>query len=51
MSSLSLILTPHGLLHLAQAGEGVAVETTQGARITNAFAHNSGHGLLQGKRG
>jgi non-specific serine/threonine protein kinase len=40
------ILTPHGLLQLAQTGDGDALEPMQDLRITTAFARGSGHGLL-----
>lgn len=46
MTILSPILTPHGLLHLEESGEGAALEPERGSRLKTAFARGSGHGLL-----
>ena len=46
MTNRMPILTPHGLLQLAQTGDGDALEPMQDLRITTAFARGSGHGLL-----
>jgi len=43
---LAPVLTPHGLLTLRQADEGLALEAERGALLTQAFARGSGHGLL-----
>jgi superfamily II DNA or RNA helicase len=47
---LAPLLTPHGLLTLATssdaADESVALEPARGARLKQAFARGSGHGLL-----
>jgi superfamily II DNA or RNA helicase len=47
---LAPLLTPHGLLTLAPssdaADESVALEPARGARLKQAFARGSGHGLL-----
>ena len=43
---LALVLTPHGLLTLRQAGEALALEPERGARLEKAFIRGSGHGLL-----
>jgi non-specific serine/threonine protein kinase len=43
---LAPVLTPHGLLTLRQAGEMVALDPEQGARLEKAFARGAGHGLL-----
>jgi len=50
MMMLAPLLTPHGLLTLAPspdaAGELAALEPERGARLQQAFARGSGHGLL-----
>ena len=43
---LAPVLTPHGLLTLRDTDEGLAVEPERGARLVQAFARGSGHGLL-----
>src|ERR1700692_4143201 len=43
---LAPVLTPHGLLTLRDTDEGLAVEPDRGARLVQAFARGSGHGLL-----
>ena len=47
---LAPLLTPHGLLKLAPtpdaAEEKAALEPARGARLEQAFARGSGHGLL-----
>ena len=46
MMMLAPVLTPHGLLTLRQANDGLALEPDRGARIERAFIRGSGHGLL-----
>src|SRR5437868_244507 len=46
MVMLAPVLTPHGLLMLRQATDAPALEAAQGARLEQAFARGSGHGLL-----
>src|ERR1700681_3466941 len=43
---LAPVLTPHGLLTLRPAGDTVALDPEQGARLESAFVRGSGHGLL-----
>ena len=47
---LAPVLTPHGLLMLAQSleaeGEAPALEPERGLRLEKAFARGAGHGLL-----
>ena len=43
---LAPILTPHASLMLGPAGEALAVDSKRGARLEQAFARGSGHGLL-----
>ncbi|MGH6817052.1 MAG: DEAD/DEAH box helicase, partial [Hyphomicrobiaceae bacterium] len=43
---LAPVLTPHGVLTLKESAEGVALEAGVGARLQDAFAKGSGHGLL-----
>src|SRR5262245_30692609 len=43
---LTPILTPHGVLALRSAGDGVALQPALGAQLSAAFARGSGHGLL-----
>ncbi len=45
--SLSLVLTPHGALHLEEQDTDVAVDAAVAQRIAAAFARDGGHGLLQ----
>jgi superfamily II DNA or RNA helicase len=40
------VLTPHGSLILGQAGEALALQPEQEARLEKAFRRGSGHGLL-----
>jgi len=40
------ILTPHGSLILADAGDALALEAERGARLQQAFARGPGHGVL-----
>src|ERR1700704_1353002 len=40
------VLTPHGSLTLADTGEALAWDAERGARLQQAFARGSGHGLL-----
>ena len=40
------VLTPHGVLILRPSGDAAAMEPGLGARLTEAFARGSGHGLL-----
>ena len=40
------VLTPHGALTLRPSGDAAAMEPGLGARLTEAFARGSGHGLL-----
>ena len=40
------VLTPHGLLALADTAEALALESERGARLERAFARAPGHGLL-----
>ncbi len=46
MISLAPILTPHGALLLAEADEGIGGDEKIAARLRQAFAAGSGHGLL-----
>ncbi len=46
MTILAPVLTPHGVLTLMPADEGVALEPQLGTRLTQAFRRGSGHGLL-----
>jgi hypothetical protein len=47
---LAPLLTPHGLLTLAPSPDGAdekaVLEPARGARLEQAFARGSGHGLL-----
>ncbi len=43
---LEPVLTPHGVLTLGQTGEPLTLEPERGARLEQAFARGSGHGLL-----
>ena len=47
---LAPVLTPHGLLMLAQSleaeGEALALEPERGLRLEKAFARGAGHGLV-----
>ena len=47
---LAPVLTPHGILMLAQSleaeGEAPALEPERGSRLEKAFARGAGHGLL-----
>ena len=43
---LTPVLTPHGVLALRFAGDGVALQPALGAQLSAAFARGSGHGLL-----
>ena len=47
---LAPVLTPHGLLMLAQSleaeGEAPALEPERGLRLEKAFARGAGHGLV-----
>jgi non-specific serine/threonine protein kinase len=43
---LTPVLTPHGILALRFAGDGVALQPALGAQLSAAFARGSGHGLL-----
>ena len=40
------VLTPHGVLILAQPGEPLTLAPEQEARLQKAFARGCGHGLL-----
>jgi superfamily II DNA or RNA helicase len=40
------VLTPHGSLTLADAGESLALDAERGTRLEQAFARGAGHGLL-----
>lgn len=46
MDTLAPVLTPHGLLHLADADDGVSLDDNRAARFINAFERGCGHGLL-----
>jgi non-specific serine/threonine protein kinase len=50
MMTLAPVLTPHGLLMLAQSleaeGETLALEPERGLRLEQAFARGAGHGLV-----
>ncbi len=46
MMMLAPVLTPHGLLTLRQTAEPLALAPEHGARLEQAFARGSGHGLL-----
>src|SRR5215472_9943059 len=50
MMMLAPVLTPHGLLMLAQSleaeEEALALEPERGSRLEKAFARGAGHGLL-----
>jgi non-specific serine/threonine protein kinase len=50
MMTLAPVLTPHGLLMLAQSleakGETLALEPERGFRLEQAFARGAGHGLV-----
>ena len=50
MMLLAPVLTPHGLLMLAQSleaeGEALALEPERGLRLEKAFARGAGHGLV-----
>jgi hypothetical protein len=50
MMMLAPVLTPHGLLTLAQSleaeGERLALEPERGLRLEKAFARGAGHGLV-----
>ena len=46
MTSLAPVLTPHGALILAQTEDAAALDDGLGARLRQAFARGSGHGLL-----
>jgi hypothetical protein len=43
---LAPILTPHGSLILGPAVEALAIDSKREARLEQAFARGSGHGLL-----
>ena len=43
---LAPVLTPHGVLLLRQTEEAPTLDPGQGARLEQAFARGSGHGLL-----
>jgi len=45
--SVDLILTPHGHLNLAEAADAPYLEPELAARLQDAFARGTGHGLLQ----
>src|SRR5690242_21023008 len=47
MSRWSLRLTPHGHLTLEQAADAPELDDGIVARLTDAFAHSSGFGLLE----
>src|SRR5713101_8529585 len=40
------VLTPHGLLTLRETGDALGLDRERGARLEQAFARGSGHGLL-----
>jgi superfamily II DNA or RNA helicase len=46
MTMLAPVLTPHGLLTLRPSEEAPELEPALGARLEQAFARGSGHGLL-----
>jgi superfamily II DNA or RNA helicase len=46
MTILAPVLTPHGQLTIAEAGEGLALESLRASRLKSAFAKGTGHGLL-----
>jgi superfamily II DNA or RNA helicase len=46
MTALAPSLSPHGVLSLKPAAEGIAVDAARGARIEKAFLRGAGHGLL-----
>ncbi len=46
MRSLAPVLTPHGALILAPTEDAAPVDDALGARLQQAFARGSGHGLL-----
>src|ERR1700730_6482080 len=46
MTMLAPVLTPHGLLTLRPSEEAPELEPALGARLEQAFAQGSGHGLL-----
>jgi non-specific serine/threonine protein kinase len=43
---LAPVLTPHGHLSLAEAGDGLTLDAAQASRLQSAFARGPGHGLL-----
>jgi superfamily II DNA or RNA helicase len=45
--SLTLVLTPHGALHLEALDAEAALGDALAARLTECFARDGGHGLLQ----
>ena len=46
MAALAPVLSPHGVLALKAANDGAALDLARGARLEQAFARGSGHGLL-----
>ncbi len=46
MTVLAPVLSPHGVLALKASSEGAALDEARGARLEQAFARGSGHGLL-----
>jgi hypothetical protein len=40
------VLDPHGVLNLKRSDDAPALDDVRGARLQQAFAHGSGHGLL-----
>jgi hypothetical protein len=46
MVALVPVLTPHGVLGLRPSEDASGLDPERGARIANAFARGSGHGLL-----
>jgi hypothetical protein len=45
--SVDPILTPHGHLHLVEVADAPYIDPKIAARLQNAFARGTGHGLLQ----
>jgi superfamily II DNA or RNA helicase len=47
MAALAPVLTPHGALNLRPSDDATPLDPARGARLEQAFARGSGHGLLQ----
>jgi superfamily II DNA or RNA helicase len=45
--SLTLVLTPHGALHLEDLDADIALDTAAADRLAGCFGRDGGHGLLQ----